>query len=357
MPSAGLVAILYNFTRKETAFQVKEYLRPVFSSVVEIDNLTEFTTLMAKGLVPDLLVIYNHGPVEKIFSCCVDFKAQSKVPSCPIAVIGRLADETINSKAIEVGINEWINWPTDQFLFKNKIEVLVQHRKYQIQVENRARELTAEIALNQNAAIESIAALVECKDDHTGKHIQRTKAYLKILVDEMTRQDIYSEQLTPEYIELIIKTSPLHDIGKVGIEDKILMKPKRLNSAEFDKMKKHTVMGGDALGKAMERTGANPFLKCAEEIARFHHEKWNGSGYPEGLVGHGIPLCARLMAVADVYDAARNKRIYKDPKTHEIVVEEIKRDSGIYFDPLIIKAFSEASEKFRQISITLTSSL
>ncbi len=343
-----LTALLYSFPREDTASYVEEILTKF--SCIRLNNTTDIGALLNDGIVLDLIIIYSQNPMEVLLSCCSELKKQSRFNCGPITVLGRLPDDPNRSSLATAGVSEFINWPIDQSLFKEKIDTLIQQRKYQIDVESRARELAEEIAQTQNATIEAIAALVECKDDHTGKHIHRTKAYIEVLADEMTRQGIYADELTDNYKDLVIKTSPLHDIGKVGIADEILTKPGKHDAEEFFIMKQHTVMGGEALEKAMERSAQSPFLKCAQQIAYYHHEKWDGSGYPENLSGSNIPLCARLMAVADVYDAARNKRVYKDPKPHDMVVEEMESASGSHFDPTIIAVFLSISDKFRHIS-------
>lgn len=213
-------------------------------------------------------------------------------------------------------------------------------------------EKVAEVVQSQDATIEAIAGLVEAKDMLTGKHVQRTKAYLRVLVDEMLRRGIYADVLTPEFADLVVRTAPLHDIGKIGVKDCILNKPGSHDEFERQVMKKHAAMGGKALEKAAEKTGSTEFLECAQQIAYYHHEWWNGSekGYPGKFKGEDIPLCARLMAFADTYDAARFKRQYKPAKPHVDVVAEIDRDTGKQFDPAITPAFLAVARQFEEIA-------
>jgi adenylate cyclase len=216
--------------------------------------------------------------------------------------------------------------------------------------EKKTREQTRELAMVQEATIESLSSLVETRDPETGGHIKRTQEYVKTLADRLKDHPRFRPILAPENIELIGKSAPLHDIGKVGVSDRILLKPGPLTASEFEEMKKHTVYGRDALASAEKKMGENSFLRFAKEIAYTHHEKWNGSGYPEGLGGEDIPVSGRLMALADAYDAMTSRRIYKPPVSHEKAAEIIREEKGRHFDPEIVEAFLETSGDFREIS-------
>jgi CHASE2 domain-containing sensor protein len=216
--------------------------------------------------------------------------------------------------------------------------------------EQRAKERALELIMVQEATIESMSSLVETRDPETGGHIKRTQNYIRLLAESLKKRPRFRPFLDDESIDLLWKSAPLHDIGKVGVSDQILFKSGTLTEQEFNEMKKHTIYGRDALFSAEKKLGAKSFLHCAREIAYTHHEKWNGSGYPEGLRGEQIPLAGRLMALADSYDALTSRRVYKAPLPHEKAVQIIMEEKGVRFDPEIVDAFLEAKEKFRQIA-------
>lgn len=220
--------------------------------------------------------------------------------------------------------------------------------------ERKHAERMKGIQLTQDVTVQAMASLAEIRDPETGLHIRRTQKYVRILAEKLAKNPKFSNQLDDASVLLIHKSAPLHDIGKVGIPDSILLKPGKLTDAEFDIMKKHSIYGYDALLQAEESLSdqtSTSFLQTAREIARSHHEKWNGSGYPEGLKGNEIPLPARLMAIADVYDALVSKRVYKSGFSHEKAVAIIREESGAHFDPDIVDAFLELKDEFREIAL------
>lgn len=219
---------------------------------------------------------------------------------------------------------------------------------YTNQMIERLKERTVELLRTQDVAIFSLASLAEIRDPETGAHIMRTQRYVKVLAEYLAKQG--EEELTPQVVELLFKSAPLHDIGKVGIPDHILLKPGRLNAEEFEIMKKHAIYGWDSLCKSEKILGSNSFLKYAKEISKYHHEKWDGSGYPTGLKGEEIPLSARLMALADVYDALISKRVYKEAFSHEKARTIILEGNGKHFDPNVVSAFCEMEEQFITIA-------
>jgi putative two-component system response regulator len=208
-----------------------------------------------------------------------------------------------------------------------------------------------ELEFIQDVTILAMASLAETRDNETGNHLHRTQRYILALAEHLQRHPRFSLVLTRTNIELIYKSAPLHDIGKVGIPDAILLKPGKLTVEEFEIMKTHAALGRIAIENAEKTIGRSaPFLKFAKEIAGSHQEKWDGSGYPEGLAGEDIPISARLMAVADVYDALVSARPYKKPMTHEQSSQIIIEGSGKHFDPDIVNAFIALQDKFKAIA-------
>jgi len=218
------------------------------------------------------------------------------------------------------------------------------------QVLDHLQEKIAELGQTRDVTIRSLASLAETRDNETGAHILRTQHYVRALAERIRGVEGEGAQLDDETIDLLFKSAPLHDIGKVGIPDNILLKPGKLTDEEYTVMKNHPQLGADALEVAENSLGKNSFLRYAREIALTHHENWDGSGYPQGLKAQEIPLSGRLMAVADVYDALISKRVYKEGFTHEKAAEMILEMRGTKFDPLIVDAFEAELENFQRIA-------
>ena len=218
--------------------------------------------------------------------------------------------------------------------------------------EKKARRSVHNLSLAQAAIIESMAAMTETRDSDTGGHIQRTREYVRLLASELRHDPQYGRLLTDEHVALLYRSAPLHDIGKVGISDSILRKRGQLSVDEFEEMKRHTIIGRNIITATNHTLGPGSFLNIAHEIIYTHHEKWDGTGYPQGLKGDQIPLSGRLMALADTYDALISERIYKPAFSHYLAVATIKRESGISFDPILVAAFLRVADDFLEIAQT-----
>lgn len=213
------------------------------------------------------------------------------------------------------------------------------------------RQHHTELQQTRDVSILALASLAETRDNETGAHILRTQRYVKALALHLKDHPDFALELTEDFIDLLFKSAPLHDVGKVGIPDNILLKPGKLTDEEFEVMKQHAQLGADALLVAELQLGSNSFLRLAREIAACHHEKWDGSGYPLGTKGNVIPLSGRLMALADVYDALISKRVYKPEFSHVKAKGIILKGDGTHFDPRVVKAFIECEEEFKQIAL------
>lgn len=198
----------------------------------------------------------------------------------------------------------------------------------------------------RDATIFTIAKSVEARDAHLGHHLERMRRYTRILGEKLAEQPAYCDLIDAEYLRLLYMTSPLHDIGKVAIEDAVLLKPGRLTASEFEVMKTHTIKGAETLDAALASDPDSPFLKMARDIAITHHERFDGAGYPSGLKGDEIPLSGRIVAVADVYDALTSERVYKDAFSHDQARNLILSASGSQFDPGVVQAFLAAENDF-----------
>ncbi|SDU60229.1 CHASE2 domain-containing protein [Desulfobacula phenolica] len=227
--------------------------------------------------------------------------------------------------------------------------------KYYIS-ELRRSKREKEIAQMQEAIIEAIITVTETRDQETGGHIRRTQNYIKIMAEKLLIIEKYKTILTPEETDAICRAAPLHDVGKVGVSDIILLKPGKLTKEEFEEIKEHTTCGKKIIDSALNKAERNYFLETALDIAYTHHEKWDGSGYPQGISGEKIPFSGRLMAIADVYDALISRRPYKKPMKHEKAVDIIKEGRGTHFDPDLIDVFIHVHECFRKIAIEFAES-
>lgn len=207
----------------------------------------------------------------------------------------------------------------------------------------------AEIAATRDVAVFALAKLAESRDPETGEHLERLRSYSQILAEELHVHGPYTDQIDEHFLEDLYRSSPLHDIGKVGIPDAILRKPGRLTPAEFEVMKQHTTIGAEALEQAMHLTGCGGFLAMAVDIARFHHERIDGTGYPCGLEGLAIPLPARIVALADVYDALTSVRVYKEAYPPEQARSMILEQEGRHFDPAVVDAFRGRFADFLEV--------
>lgn len=305
---------------------------------------------------PDLILLDINMPEMSGYEVCERLKANEKLKAIPVIFVSGMTEMIDKVKAFSTGGVDYITKPFQREEVLARVETHLKLRKIQIQLEKHnydledmVKEKVKEISESQIAAIFAIAKLSESRDGDTGKHLERTQGFCKLLAAGLGKLPGYQSIITPNYIENIYHASPLHDIGKVAIPDIILLKPERLSCNEFEMMKKHTSIGAETLQAVSRRYPRNSFINMGIAIAKSHHEKWDGGGYPEGLSGPDIPLSARIMAVADVYDALRSKRCYKRPFSHEESCRIILQDSGTHFDPNIVAAFRELHTKFEEI--------
>jgi putative two-component system response regulator len=201
----------------------------------------------------------------------------------------------------------------------------------------------------RDVAIFAMAKLAESRDPETGAHLERVRTYARVISLWLANQHRAGYEVDASFVRTIYQTSPLHDIGKIGIPDSVLLKPGRLSDREFETMKTHTVLGAETLNAALEQFPDAKFLLMARDIAQSHHERFDGSGYPDGLAGRNIPLAGRIVALADVYDALTSKRIYKNAFNHDVARSIINDESGSHFDPVIVEAFMVAEQEFIKI--------
>jgi putative two-component system response regulator len=313
--------------------------------------------IMQDGSLPDLVLLDILMPVMDGYEVCRQMKADPRLAQVPVIFVTAKSDSHDEELGLELGAVDYITKPISPAITLARIRThltlkraanLLQDRNHSLEEEVRRR--TRELSSIQDVTIMAMSSLAETRDNETGNHIRRTQNYVKVLALQLQAHPRFAAYLGPAQVELLYKSAPLHDIGKVGIPDRILLKPGRLDPEEFEIMKTHTTLGRDAILAAENLLESpNSFLQCAREIALSHQEKWDGSGYPEGLKGDAIPISARLMALADVYDALISRRVYKAPMPHEQAYKIILDGRGTHFDPDIVDAFVAVAEDFRAI--------
>lgn len=307
---------------------------------------------------PDLILLDIMMPEMDGYEVCRQLKANPDTESIPVIFLTAKNETEDEAHGLQLGAADYLTKPVNPAILlarvKNHLQLKVHadfledKNKF---LEQEIRRRTQEVTQVQDVTIMVLASLAETRDSDTGNHIRRTQYYVRALAEKLREEEQYKELLTDQYIDVLFKSAPLHDIGKVGIPDRILLKPGPFEGNEFEIMKQHTVLGRDAIEHAEDQLGVKvDFLKVAKEIAYSHQEKWDGSGYPDGLSGEAIPLSARLMALADVYDALICRRIYKEPMPHDQAVEIIKQGSGSHFDPTLVKHFEEIQNEFISIA-------
>ena len=309
---------------------------------------------------PDLILLDIMMPGMDGYEVCRRLKANPATRDIPVIFLTAKTEVEDEQLGFELGAVDYITKPVSppivlarvhtQLTLKASADFL---RDKNVFLETEVTKRTREVVAIQDVTILAMASMAETRDSDTGNHIRRTQRYVKALAWKLSTHPRFSAFLTVQNIGLLFKSAPLHDIGKVGIPDRILLKPGKLTPEEFEIMKTHTTLGRDAIAHAEQELGAEvAFLTLAKEIAYSHQEKWDGSGYPEGLKGDQIPISARLMALADVYDALISRRVYKEPQTHEQAKAIIVQTSGRHFDPDVVEAFLAIEENFRAIALS-----
>jgi len=307
---------------------------------------------------PDIILLDLMMPGINGFEVCNCLKQAPGTRHIPVIIVTGLHEREANIQALEAGADDFIVKPFDALLLDARIrnslrtkalqDQIIQYQKrletQNEELEQRVRERTAQLIRTRQVTVFSLAKLAESRDTETGAHLERIRSYARAIATELARGGQYGETLSPAFIEEIYHSSPLHDIGKVGIPDGILLKPGALTPDEFDFMKTHTLIGGDTLRAADIEAGRESFLAMGRDIAYFHHERWDGGGYPRGLKGTDIPLAARIVAVSDVYDALSSKRPYKEAFSHEKSKGIIIEGRGTAFDPAVVDAFLACEE-------------
>lgn len=313
--------------------------------------------------IPDLILLDINMPEMSGFDVMEELKLNEQWRNIPVIFLTANVEPQIEAKCFKMGAVDFISKPFVPEVIKNRINRTLELQNYRRNLEQAVKEQSQKIlqqteelahkqqelmAIQQEVII-SMANLIEGRDDNTGGHIKRTSQYVELIARALKDKGRFNDLLSDEYIENLCKAAPMHDIGKICISDIILKKPGGLTEEEFDIMKQHAEQGGNVISSTMGKIEKKEFLDIAFDIATYHHEKWNGRGYPQGLREEQIPLSARIMAVADVFDALVSKRCYKEALDSKEAFKIIEESSGSHFDPEIAKIFIELRESIEEI--------
>ena len=321
---------------------------------------------------PDLILLDVMMPEMDGYAVMQHLHADASTSNIPVIFVTAMHDAESEEHGLELGAVDYITKPINPaiVLARVRTHLELKHARDRLAVENEwlesevARRMSENLLI-QDLSVRALACLSEARDNETGLHIVRTQTYVELLARHLENHDRFREALSGEHLGRIVKAAPLHDVGKVGVPDSILLKPGRLTPEEFEIMKSHAMIGADAINKAMAQAiaacadaeaaeravKAFDFLEVAKEIAAGHHEKWDGSGYPAGLAGDAIPVSARLMALADVFDALMTRRVYKPAFDIDETTRIISEGRGKHFDPDVVDAFQACREQFADIAL------
>lgn len=307
--------------------------------VITVPSAAKMFGLLEK-ITPDLILLDIEMPEMNGFEAIQRLKSSFLYSSIPVIFLTGNRDMETEARGLELGAVDFITKPFSAPVLLNRI-------KTRLGIDEITRERTARLRKLQNGIVSVLAEMVESRDKESKGHLERTEKYIKILVNAMKDRGVYSEELNKWDIEIALLAARLHDIGKIIIPDNILNKHDKLSTEEYETMKSHAPAGERIIDRMAELTGDELFLNNAKLFAGYHHERWDGKGYPHGLTGKNIPLQGRIMAIADVYDALVSERPYKKAYTHDEAVAIIMENAGTQYDPKIAEVFFEVNEKFR----------
>jgi len=322
---------------------VKEAIKTQYR-VITLSSAAKMFSLIEK-VMPDLILLDIKMPEMDGFEALSRLKANPAQADIPVIFLTSATDAALEARGFQMGAIDFITKPFSEPVLLNRI-------KTHLNIDELIRERTAQLLRLQNGIVFVLADMVENRDKGTGGHVERTAAYLKILVSSMIGHGAFTREIPKTDIEVLVSSARLHDIGKITISDTILNKPGKLTDEEFEIMKTHAAEGVRIINQIVSRTDDVDFLRNAILFAGYHHERWDGAGYPYGLSGATIPLQGRVMAIVDVYDALVSERPYKKPFPHSEAASIIRESSGKQFDPRIVELFKDVEGQFAQVSRT-----
>jgi len=332
-----------------------EMLEPHYD-VVTMDSGYRLLKMLER-FRPSLILLDVDMPFMSGYETMRYIKENDKTKDVPVIFLTAKSNSEDELQGLSMGAFDYIVKPFSPSLLLKRIEMIVtlegqreELMSFNSNLQQMVEERTKQVAELQFAVLKTMAVLVDSRDSFTGGHIDRVQNYLRLMLEAIAESGKYDDEVATWDIELILQSSLLHDVGKIAIEDAILSKPARLESHEFERIKVHVTFGAQVIEDIKSRTSQHAFLEFARTMAISHHERWNGTGYPNKLSGEEIPFLGRILAIADVYDALVSERPYKKPFSHEQAVDIIKEDSGQHFDPGLVDIFLANHQKFEELS-------
>lgn len=298
--------------------------------------------------IPDLILLDLVMPQMDGYEMIEILKSTRRYMGIPVIFLTAQTAAESEAKGLELGAADFITKPFEPIVMKRRIETQIELATYQHTLEHLVAEKVQEIEKMQDAMSSGFAELVESRDGVTGGHVKNTGIYFEAFINALKYEDDYKNDLTDSFIKNTIRSAPLHDIGKIGIDDCVLRKKGALDGGEREYMEKHSILGGQTFHKIRKKFPENEFLKTAEDMALYHHERWDGKGYPTGLKGEEIPFSARVMSIVDSYDALTSERPYKPPFSHEKSMAIIVEGKGTQFDPALVDQFVKHSDLMKE---------
>lgn len=299
-------------------------------------------------VIPDLILLDIVMPEMDGYEMMEELQKIRRFKRIPVIFLTAQTTPESEIKGFDLGAVDFITKPFIPTVMQRRIKTQLELAEYRNSLEELVDEKVAEIEKMQDALATGFAELVESRDGITGGHVKNTGVYFNAFINALKDEPKYKNELTEDYLKKTIKAAPLHDIGKIGIDDSVLRKKSSLDGGERDYMEKHATMGAETFKKIRMKFKENEFLEIAEQMALYHHERWDGKGYPCGRAGEEIPLCARIMSVVDVYDALTSKRPYKEPFSHEKSMALIVEGRGTQFDPDLVDCFVKYSALIKE---------
>ncbi|MBS0348893.1 MAG: two-component system response regulator [Proteobacteria bacterium] len=356
-PSSARATILIVDDLPENLEVLGELLQPLYR-VRGAQSGVRALAVARSSPVPDLILLDVMMPGMDGYAVFDALRADPLTRDIPVIFVTALDGVEAEERGLSLGAVDYITKPLRPSIVLARVHNQLELKRARDRLRDQNAFLEAEIArrmsdnlLIQDVSIRALARLAEIRDPETGNHVRRTQAYVELLARRLALDPRHQATLTPDSIDLIVKSAPLHDIGKVGIPDHILLKTGKLSEEEWEIMKSHSRLGSEAIRNAEEDAERPvPFLAYAKEIALYHHERWDGSGYPEGLAGEAIPLSARLMALADVFDALVSRRVYKAAVPLETARDMICAERASHFDPAVVDAFLAEFGRFSAVA-------
>ena len=320
--------------------------------VFTVPSAEKLFQLLEKTM-PDIILLVVLMPEMSGYEAIKILKQDDKTAGIPVIFLTSKSDTGSELEGFVLGAVDYISKPfSPQILLKRvDTQVLLEEQKRELKILNedlqeQVKEKTADIRELQNAVIKTLSSFVECRDVVTGDHLEQTERFLRPLVDEMRKQKVYAEEMDRWDLDVFLQSAQLHDVGKIVIRDEILLKEGRLTDDEYEQMKMHAHFGEEVIERIQQNARESSFLEYAKTMARTHHERWDGKGYPDGLKGLNIPLQGRLMAIVDVYHALISKRPYKEAFTPEEALKIIEEGKGTHFDPILVDVFTAVAKHF-----------